>query len=74
MGLTPFEMEEKITMLEKRLTALELEIQNQMGKSLLDLHTMIQEHNEALDNLTLLNQKLVQKVFPKNLPPDFEHT
>jgi len=65
-----YDMEQRIKALENRLSMLEGEIRNKMGKSLMDMHTMYQEQSEALDQLTLLVGKLIQTVFPKNLPPD----
>lgn len=68
--MSAYDLEQRIIALEKRLSSLEQEIQNKLGKSLMEMHTMYQEQSEALDQLTLLVGKLIQTVFPKNLPPD----
>jgi len=70
MPLTPYEAEERIKTIENRLGKLELEIQNQVGDSLLKLHNMYGEQSDSLDTLVLLVGKLVQEVFPKGTPPD----
>lgn len=62
-------LEQRIKVLEDRMGSLELEIQNKIGKSLVDMHRMYQEQSDALDQLTLLTGKLIEKVFPKTDSP-----
>jgi hypothetical protein len=65
MGMSPYDLEQRIIAIEGRLGRLEKELQDKVGKSLLDMHTMYQEQSDALDQMTLLVGKLIQEVFPQ---------
>ena len=63
--MSAYDLEQRIIAIEGRLGRLEKELQDKVGKSLLDMHTMYQEQSDALDQMTLLVGKLIQEVFPQ---------
>lgn len=63
--MSPYDLEQRIIAIEGRLGRLEKELQDKVGKSLMDMHTMYQEQSDALDQMTLLVGKLIQEVFPQ---------
>lgn len=63
--MSPYDLEQRIIAIENRLGRLEKELQDKVGKSLMDMHTMYQEQSDALDQMTLLVGKLIQEVFPQ---------
>lgn len=68
--MSAYDLEQRIIALEKRMSGLELEIRDKIGKSLMDLAQMNKEHSDALDQMTMLMAKLTQAVFPNNTAPD----
>lgn len=69
MPPNPYNLEERIKALEDRLGRLELDMQKNIGDSLMKLQEQITDLQGHADQMTALMGKVIPQVFPDKMPP-----
>jgi len=66
-----YNLETRLKVLEDRMGALELELQNKFGKALMQLQQQIKDLSDHADQQTALMGRVISKVFPEKMPEKF---